>query len=189
MHNIRAFFNADLNIIRKDITVVTARVQATKDSIHSITQQTSTNELLATNKVMQIRIDTLDDARRRKNLKIRGTSKSIAASASRDVLVRFLTLQDKLATQEAVKNKIPLQFETMQLQFMQDLCRSTLDWRRAFQPVTNSLQTTNIPYKWGQSRTFTATRDGRTYQLLTAEDSSAFHTYSLLLTGGTFNSL
>ncbi|CAH2220628.1 Hypothetical predicted protein [Pelobates cultripes] len=82
MHNIRVFFNADLNIIREDITVVTARVQATEDSIHSITQQqTSTNEpmqqLLATNKVMQIRIDTLDDARRCKNLKIRGITETI----------------------------------------------------------------------------------------------------------------
>ncbi|CAH2250773.1 Hypothetical predicted protein [Pelobates cultripes] len=65
MHNIRAFFNADLNIKREDITGVTARVQATEDSIHSITQQqTSTKEqmqqLLAANKAMQIRLDTTE---------------------------------------------------------------------------------------------------------------------------------
>ncbi|CAH2246591.1 Hypothetical predicted protein [Pelobates cultripes] len=56
--NIRAFFNADLNIIREDITVVTARLQANEDAITSLAQkQESTNEhllqLQAAHKSMQ----------------------------------------------------------------------------------------------------------------------------------------
>ncbi|CAH2294353.1 Hypothetical predicted protein, partial [Pelobates cultripes] len=56
--NIRTFFNADLNIIREDITVVTARLQANEDAITSLAQkQESTNEhllqLQASHKSMQ----------------------------------------------------------------------------------------------------------------------------------------
>ncbi|CAH2220607.1 Hypothetical predicted protein [Pelobates cultripes] len=56
--NIRAFFNADLNIMREDITVVTARLQANEDAITSLAQkQESTNEhllqLQASHKSMQ----------------------------------------------------------------------------------------------------------------------------------------
>ncbi|CAH2299746.1 Hypothetical predicted protein [Pelobates cultripes] len=105
MNNIRVFLNAALNILRDDITVVTARVQATEDCIHSITQQqTSTKEqmqqLQATNKAMQIRIDTMDDAQRCKNLKIRGITETISDQELPDLIRRLLCT---LLTQQSAR--------------------------------------------------------------------------------------
>ncbi|CAH2315132.1 Hypothetical predicted protein [Pelobates cultripes] len=216
--NIRAFFNADLNIMCEDITVVTARLQANEDAITSLAQkQESTNEhllqLQASHKSMQVRLDTQDDARRRNNLKIRGIAESVTdqelphflrrlwttllpqrsaksiqvdgcyrlaksnrapAGVPRDVLIRFPLLRDKLALQDAAKSRTPLKFEEMQLQLLQDLCRSTLEWRRSFQQVTKILRSADVSYKWGPSRALIVQKDGSMHQLSTTEDSATF---------------
>ncbi|CAH2330082.1 Hypothetical predicted protein, partial [Pelobates cultripes] len=88
--------NADLDIIREDITMVMARVQANKDNISSIAQkQTSTNELIhklqASHTAMQVRIVILDEAWRRKNLKIRGSAESINDNKLSNFLRRLMS--------------------------------------------------------------------------------------------------
>ncbi|CAH2224185.1 Hypothetical predicted protein [Pelobates cultripes] len=55
----------------------------------------------------------------------------LTAASGRDVPVCFPLLRDKLALQDTVKTRPPLQFEEMQLQLLQDLRRSTLEWRRS----------------------------------------------------------
>ncbi|CAH2282956.1 Hypothetical predicted protein [Pelobates cultripes] len=158
MNNSRAFFNADLNIIREDMTGVTAGVQTNEDNISFIAQkQRDTNELIqqlqAAHKALQVRLDTLDDARRHNNLKIRG----IAESVTKHKLPHFL--KHLLAT------LLP--------QFT-DLWCSILKWRWSFQPITKTLCSANINYKWGPSRELMVSRDGRTHQLSTAEESIIF---------------
>ncbi|CAH2284931.1 Hypothetical predicted protein [Pelobates cultripes] len=68
MHNISAFFNADLDIIREDMTVVTARVTVTEESISSLTQYQESNteqicQLQAAHKAVQVQIASLEDTR------------------------------------------------------------------------------------------------------------------------------
>ncbi|CAH2218901.1 Hypothetical predicted protein [Pelobates cultripes] len=80
------------------------------------------------------------------------------------MLVHFFMLRDKMAILEAVKNHTPYQFKAVQLHFLQDLCRSAPNWRRSLQRVTQTLRTLGI----------TATKDGRTCQLLSADEAAAF---------------
>ncbi|CAH2283819.1 Hypothetical predicted protein [Pelobates cultripes] len=80
-------------------------------------------------------------------------SEKAPLEAPRDVLLRVLIFQDKLAIQEALKSKTPLKLEGMQLTFLQDLCRATLEWRRSIQEVTTVFREMKISYRWGPFHT------------------------------------
>ncbi|CAH2292507.1 Hypothetical predicted protein [Pelobates cultripes] len=193
MNNISAFFNADLDIIREDMSVVTARV---------------------THKAVQIQIDLLEDTRRCADLKVRGIVETVddqelphflrrlsasivpqcsakgiqidscfilvksaraSAGVSRDVPVHFLMLRDRMAVQNAVKTKTPYHLKETQLHFLQDLCCSTLTWRRSLQRVMQSLRLLGIAYKWGLQLAGIAYKWGPSHTLIATEDSRKYH--------------
>ncbi|CAH2327949.1 Hypothetical predicted protein [Pelobates cultripes] len=82
MNNIHAFYNADLDIIQEDITVVTTRVRATEEHLSTVAhQQENSNEqiqsLQAAHRAFQIKMDTLENTQRRNNLKIRGIAETV----------------------------------------------------------------------------------------------------------------
>ncbi|CAH2296007.1 Hypothetical predicted protein [Pelobates cultripes] len=71
------------------------------------------------------------------------------ATVTRDVVAQFESGCDTAAAKE----KCPLNFESMQLTFFDDLSSGTVAWRQSLRPLTTILRTHNIRYRWTLTRT------------------------------------
>ncbi|CAH2225472.1 Hypothetical predicted protein [Pelobates cultripes] len=75
---------------------------------------------------------------------------------------------------ETLQTQSPLQFETLSLTALQDLCHLTLEWHQIYMPITKLHWAANIPYRWGIAHSISATKEGNTYRLTTMDNSAIF---------------
>ncbi|CAH2274428.1 Hypothetical predicted protein [Pelobates cultripes] len=82
LKHLRTWFRTDIALLREEVMAVTDRVKATEEDISSIAQrQTSATEqirqLQGSHQALQARVDAMDDARRRANVKVRGIAETV----------------------------------------------------------------------------------------------------------------
>ncbi|CAH2323994.1 Hypothetical predicted protein [Pelobates cultripes] len=160
----KQMFDADMNLARTEIKAVSQRVQASEEEITDIRQELKTMadtlcQLQSSDSVFQLRLDTMEDHNRLakklefdEHFRINKPKQALPAAAQ-DIIVRFHSILDKLRFLNAVRNQIPLDFESYRLTFFQDITRTTLHWRKSLSPITAQLQNAKVDYRWLLPRT------------------------------------
>ncbi|CAH2330230.1 Hypothetical predicted protein [Pelobates cultripes] len=79
LQNMRTLFRSDMAILQEEVTAVTGRVRVAEEDLSAMAerQQATEKKLTHLQSSHQARLDCLDDARRRSNIKIRGIADSI----------------------------------------------------------------------------------------------------------------
>ncbi|CAH2302232.1 Hypothetical predicted protein [Pelobates cultripes] len=190
MKNIQTFFKADLDMVREKLVALIDKIKTMEDDMANNQQDSQAQQASLVHKslgTLQARIDSLDYGRGVTEeveegklphfIRLPPPAKAYtwmsSPTASPQDSFSFQTLGDKLAVVSAVKDETRIQSETMQLAFLQDLCRSTLLWRRSLSS-TKRLQDLNVRYRWWSNRNLIADANGTQHKLTSEADSAVF---------------
>ncbi|CAH2252343.1 Hypothetical predicted protein [Pelobates cultripes] len=146
----------DVAAIRSDLCGLTVRLQAVEQITSSHTPRLTTLEksaqevehTQATQERLFTELLTLMQA---KKIQVEGFFRlpkpaRAPATATRNTVVQFESGRDKAAVITAARERSPLNFESMQLTFCNDLSSGTLAWKQFLRPLTTILWTHKIRY-------------------------------------------